>query len=87
MFIIKVVATATEQNRNFKGEVQTSYYGKYQKCLSSEDFPSKYMVEAYGFKTKAAACRAMKALKDIHDWFEGYATWTHEHSIVEIPTR
>lgn len=85
MFIIKVVATATEQNKNFKGEVQVTYYGKQEKQLSDEELPAKYWVENYGFKTKAAACRAMKSLKETHDWFEKYNTWTHEHSIIEIP--
>lgn len=85
MFIIKVVATATEQNKNFKGEVQTTYYGKGQKILSSEEIPARYLVEDFGFKTKAAACMAMKSLKDVHDWFEKYGTWIHEHNIVEIP--
>ena len=84
MFIIKVKATATEQNKNFKGEVQTSYYGKQEKLLSDGELPAKYWVKNYGFKTKAAACRALKSLKETHDWFEKYGTWTHEHSIVEI---
>lgn len=84
MFIIKVVATATEQNKNFHGTVQTSYYGKQEKLLSNEELPAKYFVENYGFKTKAAASSAMKALKKVHDWFEKYGSWTHEHSLVEI---
>lgn len=85
MFIIKVVATATEQNKNFKGEVQTTYFGKQEKSLSREEFLVKYWVENYGFKTKAAACRALKSLKETSDWFdEKFGDWTHEYSIVEI---
>ena len=85
MFIIKVISTATEQNKNFKGVVQTTYYGKQQKMLSNEKLPAKYLIDDFGFKTKGAACSAMRSLKDVHDWFEKYGTWTHEHSIVEIP--
>lgn len=85
MFVIKVIATATEQNKNFKGTVQTTYYGKQEKILSNEELPAKWLVEGFGFKTKGAACSAMRALKEVHDRFEKYNTWTHEHSIVEIP--
>lgn len=86
MFVIKVVATATEKNKNFQGEVHTYYYGKQEKLLSEEGLPVRYFVDSYGFKTKAAACSAMKVWKETQDWFEQFGTWTHERSVIEIPT-
>ena len=85
MFIIKSVETATESNKQFKGQSQTYYFGKQEKLLSCETLPPKWEVERYGFKTKAAATKALKSLKETFEWFsKTYGTWTPELTLIEM---
>lgn len=84
MFIIKVVETATKTNENFEGQSQTWYIGKQERRLSQDSLPAKWLIDRYGFKTKAAASKKVKGLKEVYDWFENqYHSWTHSIEIVE----
>ena len=63
-YIIKVTATATSDNPNFAGDVQTYYYGKGQFMISYREEPvnalSKYLVTEYGYKRRYDAVKASK---------------------------
>ena len=55
MFGIKCIATATNDNPNFAGEVKTYYYGKKQAHLDDEGKVLKWCVDEYGYSKKAMA--------------------------------
>lgn len=85
MFGIMCVATATEDNPNFAGEVKTYYYGKKQTRLDDEGKVLKQYVDEYGYTTKGAASRSLKCLEK---WFNSrvdrFHYWTYEFSVVEL---
>lgn len=63
-YIIKVTVTATSDNPNFAGDVQTYYYGKDQFMISYREEPVnalyKYLVTEYGYKRRYDAVKASK---------------------------
>lgn len=83
MFGIKCVATATNDNPNFAGEVKTYYYGKKQARLDDEGKVLKWCVDEYGY---SKAERGLKSLEKVFTEtsvkFPSY--WTYEFSIVEL---
>ena len=86
MFGIKCIATATNDNPNFAGEVKTYYYGKKQAHLDDEGKVLKWCVDEYGYSKKAMAERGLKSLEKVFTEtsvkFPSY--WTYEFSIVEL---
>lgn len=60
-YLVKVTATATEDNPNFKGAAYTYYYGRNENLLGASSYriePPEYMelipyyVERYGYKNR-----------------------------------
>lgn len=84
MFIIKKHYEATESNYDFSGVVIDYYKGKRGETLSKNELPCKYFIEEYGFKTKAAASRALKAEKELCDSENEYGWWNVSASIMEV---
>ena len=80
-YIIKVTATATSDNPNFAGDVQTYYYGKGQFMISYREEPvnalSKYLVTEYGYKRKYDAVKASKF------WDNDAKYWDYKTEIIE----
>ena len=82
-YIIKEIATGTESNTNFKGEVHTYYHGKQSSTAYTDDLA--WFAKEYGYSTKAAGASAMKNQKENRDWFEQmYNTWIHKLELVEM---
>lgn len=84
MFIIKKHYEATENNYNFHGVVMDYYKGKRGETLSKNELPCKYFIEEYGFKTKAAASRALKAEEELCYSENEYGWWNVSVSIIEV---
>ena len=85
MFGIKCVATATNDNPNFAGEVKTYYYGKKQARLDDEGKVLKWCVDEYGYSTKATANRGLKSLeKCFNSAINQFPYWTYEFSVVDL---
>ena len=79
-YIIKVTATATSENPNFAGDVQTYYFGKDQFMISYRVEPvnalSEYLVTEYGYKRR---CDAVKASK----FWDHAKYWDYVTEIIE----
>lgn len=79
-YIIKVTATATSDNPNFAGDVQTYYYGKGQFMISYREEPvnalSKYLVTEYGYKRRYDAVKASK-------FWDNAKYWDYKTEIIE----
>lgn len=79
-YIIKVTATATSDNPNFAGDVQTYYYGKGQFMISYIEEPvnalSKYLVTEYGYKRRYDAVKASK-------FWDNAKYWDYKTEIIE----
>lgn len=79
-YIIKVTATATSDNPNFAGDVQTYYYGKAQFMISYREEPvnalSKYFVTEYGYKRRYHAVKASK-------FWDNARYWDYKTEIIE----
>lgn len=79
-YIIKVTATATSDNPNFVGDVQTYYYGKGQFMISYREEPvnalSKYLVTEYGYKRRYDAVKASK-------FWDNAKYWDYKTEIIE----
>lgn len=79
-YIIKVTATATSDNPNFAGDVQTYYYGKDQFMISYMEEPvnalSKYLVTEYGYKRRYDAVKASK-------FWDNAKYWDYKTEIIE----
>lgn len=79
-YIIKVTATATSDNPNFAGDVQTYYYGKDQFMISYREEPvnalSKYLVTEYGYKRRYDAVKASK-------FWDNAKYWDYKTEIIE----
>lgn len=84
MFIIKVHKEATENNPNFKGEVNDYYYGKNEQLLARNFFPAPWYINEYAYKTKAAAVRGLKAMQDNCDFENEYGSWNSTCEIVQV---
>lgn len=82
-FIIKQHYEATEKNTNFAGEVIDYYTGKGYSALGKNEFPIRYYIENYGFSTKAAAMRALKAIIAGNKQEESYGFWKVTSTLVE----
>lgn len=71
-YIIKVTVTATSDNPNFVGDVQTYYYGKDQFMISYREEPVnalyKYLVTEYGYKRRYDAVKASKFWDNTKYW-------------------
>lgn len=79
-YIIKVTATATSDNPNFAGDVQTYYYGKGQFMISYREEPVnalyKYLVTEYGYKRRYDAVKASK-------FWDNAKYWDYKTEIIE----
>lgn len=79
-YIIKVTVTATSDNPNFAGDVQTYYYGKDQFMISYREEPvnalSKYFVTEYGYKRRYDAVKASK-------FWDNARYWDYKTEIIE----
>ena len=78
-YIIKVTATATSDNPNFAGDVQTYYYGKGQFIISYREEPVnalKYLVTEYGYKRRYDAVKASK-------FWDNAKYWDYKTEIIE----
>lgn len=79
-YIIKVTVTATSDNPNFAGDVQTYYYGKDQFMISYREEPvnalSKYLVTEYGYKRRYDAVKASK-------FWDNAKYWDYKTEIIE----
>ena len=85
-YIFKETATATETNKNFDGVITHYWHGtKGANLDGNHDCYVSWFAKHYGFKTKAAASKAMKHYKEHLDWFEEtFHTWTHKLEIVAV---
>lgn len=77
-YIVKVIAKATDKNKNFKGETSIYYYGKGEE----EVFNLNYAKE-YGWKRRHFAERYVKEQKE-RDAQDKYHFWTYTYEIIEI---
>ena len=77
MYLVKVIATATEKNRNFAGIVNEYLYGKDQKLLGYKDEylggykrPYQFMVDDYGYRRECDAKKSwiFRNTKDTEFW-------------------
>lgn len=82
MFIIKKHYEATENNPNFAGEVKDYYEGRAGELLSSGEFPSKWQIEEYGYKTLAGAKRGLAKAQELTEWETSRGFWKVSVSIV-----
>ena len=85
-FLIKVTATATDDNPNFKGDVNVFFYGKGSELLdikTSREYDRKrmtsYDILKFGYSRKCDASRAF-VFKNLNCGFE---KWTSTAEIVE----
>lgn len=86
-FLVKVTATATENNKNFAGDVHTYIYGKDQELLKMEgtrygqdfDNMNTYFLKKYGYKR---ACDAQKSPSYKNAQAEEF--WNYSAEIVEV---
>lgn len=83
MFIIKKHYEATKTNKNFAGEIHDYYCGKAGHTLSQDEIPCKYFINEYGYSTKAAAMRGLKAAKEFADWETKRGHWNVSAELVE----
>ena len=86
MYAVKVVATATEKNKNFAGEVSVYWYGKEQTLLGFKDRylggnhePYPLMIREYGYRRESDARRSW-----MYKNSENTEFWEYEVSIVEL---
>jgi hypothetical protein len=83
-YLIKEITTATETNKNFKGETRIYYIGKGGIPTDRHEF-LKYYFNEYGFSTKAAVSKALKHHSESVNWFNNeYKTWTSVFEVIEM---
>ena len=86
-YLVKVIATATEANKNFSGDVHTYIYGKDQTLLKMEgtrygqDFDNmySYFLRKYGYKRACDAKRSPSYKDTQADEF-----WNYSAEIIEV---
>lgn len=97
-FIILVHYEATPENRNFYGKkdgVQNWFKGKGYAALHSiydayelgeEDYTklSPYLIREYGYTTKAAAMRGLKAHKELAESETDYGNWNVTCKLIKL---
>lgn len=84
MFIIKKHYEATADNYDFPGVTIDYYKGRNGETLSKNEIPCRYFIEEYGYKTKAAASRALRTEKKLCDFENKYGWWNVSASIMEV---
>lgn len=83
-YIIKKHYEATETNLNFKDEVKDYYQGKHQETIGKNYFPTNYFIIEYGYSTKAAATRGLKATQELCDWETARGHWNVSCELIEV---
>lgn len=89
-YLVKVTATARENNKNYSGCVFHYVYGKNQEMLASDskDLPgmsmnlSDYFVKEYGYKRYDMAKRASKFWEDLNK--EENRFWDHVAEVISV---
>lgn len=89
-YLVKVTATARENNKNYPGCVFHYVYGKNQEMLASDskDLPgmsmnlSDYFVKEYGYKRYDMAKRASKFWEDLNK--EENRFWDHVAEVISV---
>ena len=82
MFIIKKHYEATENNPNYAGEIKDYYEGRAGEVLSSGEFPNKWLIEEYGYKTLSGARRGLASAKELAEWETSHGFWNVSVSLV-----
>ncbi len=89
-YLVKVTATARENNKNYPGCVFHYIYGRNQEMLASDskDLPgmsmnlSAYLVKEYGYKREDMAERASKFWEDFNK--EENRFWDHVAEVISV---
>lgn len=85
MFIINKHYEATESNPNFKEAIKDFYYGKGGHTIGREnEFPCLWEIENYGYKTLAAAKKALNAAQELCDWENERGFWRVSVSLLQV---
>lgn len=84
MYIIKKHYKATATNLNFIGVVKDYYEGKAGKVLSIDDFPTKYMINEYGYPTLAGAKRGLKTARNLAEHENSFGHWNVTVDLIEV---
>ena len=82
-YAIKQVAVATDKNPYFKGETKVWFYGKKWNAIYF-DSNNKVIFKEDLFTTKASACRALRAHKELNDFENKAGYWVSTSEIIEI---
>lgn len=84
MYIIKKHYEATDSNHNFAGEVKDYYEGKAGHLLSHHNqFPTRWEIEEYGYKTLAAAKKGLKSVLELCEWETAKGFWTVTAELIQ----
>lgn len=98
-YFIEVISTATQENKNFAGDVHKYVYGKGEELVAFEMVKNvsgdtchlrafdntnvEYYIREYGFKSAKTASTTRKRLYGDNDVFAGVTIWTNEIHIIE----
>ena len=78
LYYIDTKAIATKENTDFAAQTREYWYGRNKIRIWKDDEPKstrEYMLKEYGFKTKAAANKALESRKVWDEYFSKDGLW------------
>lgn len=99
-YFIEIIATATQENKNFAGDVHRYVYGRKEELIAYETIKNvsgspdhmrqydntdmKWAAVEYGFKSAKMAETIGKRLHANDDTYNGITNWKNQMNIIEV---